>query len=295
MPEKNKWMVFALIVLSIVCLALLNLYWQATIKYKNTKFTLQMSADTILAYKVLAQANYLFFDKNYPRAIEQYVVADSLLNNQNFSKKAYRYFADNQLINDSLIKFKKNIKNLKSTMGVLGAIHQEHMNASEKNWQQIRLFGDTVQLLKSKNRYLADSLVYYQNLLETLSKSFGRLAFENSKGAKIQYIGYLKNNKAHGYGVGLYDNYSVYEGYWQDNMRWGKGKHRWTTGEVYEGEFKEDKKHGYGVYTFGAGEKYQGYWANDVREGFGTLYDADGGIMIEGNWKADRYVRKSEH
>ncbi len=106
--------------------------------------------------------------------------------------------------------------------------------------------------------------------------------FKSSKGVKIEYAGQVVNNKANGYGVGLFESGGVYKGNWQNNKRHGKGVYIWKDGEKYEGDFVGDKREGFGIYTWKNGEKYEGQWKNDMRDGKGTLYKANGDIKIAG-------------
>lgn len=119
----------------------------------------------------------------------------------------------------------------------------------------------------------------------------GRLTFYNANGTKIAYFGEVKFGKANGEGVGHYSSNSVYDGDWKNNMKHGKGTYKWVDGHKYVGEYQNDKREGEGTYFWNTGEKYKGEWKNDKRNGQGTLYDKDGNVKLEGQWKNDELVQ----
>jgi len=120
------------------------------------------------------------------------------------------------------------------------------------------------------------------------------LSFATKKGNTVHYVGQVKNEKANGRGVALYNTGSRYEGYWENNLKHGTGTFYWPDGEYYEGEYVEDQRHGKGTYYWPNGEKYVGGWANDERSGNGIFFGEDGAVVAQGVWKGDELVEVSK-
>lgn len=114
------------------------------------------------------------------------------------------------------------------------------------------------------------------------------ISFRNEKGNQIHYLGEVKNDKANGGGVGIWDTGGLYKGSWKDNQRHGEGVYTWKDGHKYEGTFVEGIREGQGTYYWSSGEKYDGEWKNNMRNGQGTLYDRDNNIQYEGEWIDDK-------
>lgn len=114
------------------------------------------------------------------------------------------------------------------------------------------------------------------------------LSFRNNKGNLIHYLGEVRDGKAEGGGVGIFDTGGIYRGDWKDNQRHGKGTYEWKDGHKYEGEFVNGTREGQGTYHWSSGEKYEGQWKNGMRNGQGTLYDRDNNIQYEGKWVDDK-------
>lgn len=125
--------------------------------------------------------------------------------------------------------------------------------------------------------------------LEATSRDTDVLELKSAKGASLTYVGKVKNGKANGFGVALYESGSTYEGEWKNDMRDGYGKFRWSDGEWYEGNYKEDKREGFGVYTWKNGERYEGAWVHDSRNGHGRVLKKSGELKKEGNWIDDDF------
>lgn len=115
--------------------------------------------------------------------------------------------------------------------------------------------------------------------------------FKSSKGTRFDYFGAMANNKANGFGVGIFESGGVYKGQWKDNLRQGEGFYRWQDGEYYQGAFLKDKRHGYGTYHFKNGDVYEGYWESDMRHGQGKLTRKNGKVKLEGLWENDKFVQ----
>lgn len=155
---------------------------------------------------------------------------------------------------------------------------QEELNANDLDSQN--------QLLDKNNTIdsLKNALVLARNKLER-KENVQVLSFTNQNGNLIRYLGEVKNNKAHGGGIGIWDTGSVYTGDWKDNKRHGQGVFEWADGQKYEGNFENDIRTGYGKYYWPSGEKYIGEFENNQINGEGVLYDLDGKIEYEGAWK----------
>ena len=126
------------------------------------------------------------------------------------------------------------------------------------------------------------------------NKSYGEyLMFSNPKNHQLHYVGQVRNNKANGLGIAIFDTGSRYEGYWSDNLRQGEGAFYWSDGQYYKGEYDKDLRNGIGTYVWPNGEKYVGQWKNDQRDGEGVFYDKAGKV-IKGIWKKDKLVNKQK-
>lgn len=146
--------------------------------------------------------------------------------------------------------------------------------------------------IETLSKQLADSRQELENLnvqLEAASRDTEVLELKSTKGVSLIYVGKVKNGKANGFGVALYESGSTYAGEWKNNLRDGYGKFRWTDGELYEGHYKEDKREGFGVYTWKNGERYEGTWANDSRNGSGRVLKKSGEVKKEGTWVDDEF------
>ncbi|WP_107037599.1 MORN repeat-containing protein [Brumimicrobium mesophilum] len=110
------------------------------------------------------------------------------------------------------------------------------------------------------------------------------LTFVNGNGNSIFYLGEVKNEKANGFGIGIFNTGGVYKGDWKNNKRHGKGSYNWKDGHRYIGEYINDEREGQGTYMWENGEKYVGGWKSNKRNGIGILYNKNGKIIYEGNW-----------
>ena len=120
------------------------------------------------------------------------------------------------------------------------------------------------------------------------------LSFKSQKGNQMHYVGAVKNNQAHGFGVALLDTGSRYEGEWKNNARHGEGAFYWPDGEYYIGSYANDQRNGLGTYYWPNGEKYIGQWKDDKRNGQGTFFGKDGEAVTSGLWKDDKLVEKEK-
>lgn len=120
------------------------------------------------------------------------------------------------------------------------------------------------------------------------------LTFRNPKKHQLHYVGQVKNNKANGHGIAIFDTGSRYEGNWSDNLRQGEGSFYWLDGQYYKGAYDNDLRNGLGTYVWPNGEKYVGQWKNDQRDGKGIFYNKDGKVVTKGIWEKDKLVKEQK-
>lgn len=148
----------------------------------------------------------------------------------------------------------------------------------------------------SLNFALEKTKVQLTNMRRRLqNKTVGEyLAFTNTKGSQMHYVGQVKNGMANGFGVALLNTGSRYKGEWRNNQRHGEGSFYWADGEYYIGNYTQDKRNGLGTYYWPNGEKYVGQWKDDKRNGEGVFYGKDGEIVTKGIWSDDKLEQKNQ-
>lgn len=152
--------------------------------------------------------------------------------------------------------------------------------------------------LKKLNQEYDQALQSAQNELAQLKSELNKkeniqvLSFVNQNGNQIYYLGEVKNGKANGGGIGIWNTGGIYKGEWKDNMRHGEGHYTWKDGHQYEGTFVNGIREGQGVYTWSSGERYEGNWSNNKRNGYGVMYDKDNNVQFKGEWEDDK-VKKN--
>lgn len=177
------------------------------------------------------------------------------------------------------------------------AVYSES-NKSQNETVKIKVLTDTLvkiipdEKIVSENKKLQTELEKTQATLIQKENEKIALNIVSSKNKKIQYTGKVRNNKANGFGVGVFETGSIYRGEWKNNNRHGKGTFTWKDGEFYEGNFHNDQRSGYGKYYWGNGEVYEGEWKNDMRHGKGTVYKKNGTIKKEGTWDKDKWLNQ---
>lgn len=149
-----------------------------------------------------------------------------------------------------------------------------------------------IQQYDSLNFALEKAKVQIARMQKQLKqKSFGEyLAFTNTKGSQMHYVGQVKNGKAHGFGVAILNTGSRYIGEWKDNKRHGEGTFYWADGQYYAGNYVDDKRSGKGTYHWPNGEKFVGQWKDDERMGEGAFYGKKGDVVASGVWENDELV-----
>lgn len=65
------------------------------------------------------------------------------------------------------------------------------------------------------------------------------------------------------------------------------------TGDRYEGTFRDDMREGQGRHFYRNGTTYVGEFREGDRCGAGVLYDLDGNVLQEGEWRDDEFTAVS--
>lgn len=149
------------------------------------------------------------------------------------------------------------------------------------------------QLNSSLDKYTNDLSDSKQIINELKTKLASKekvqvISFKNEKGNLIHYLGEVRDGKANGGGVGIFDTGGIYKGEWKNNKRHGKGIYEWKDGHKYEGDFVNGEREGQGTYIWSSGEKYVGQWSSGKRNGEGVLYDKDNNVSFSGLWQDDK-------
>jgi hypothetical protein len=247
-------------------------------------------------------------DINLENYLRQLILIDSLLINNNYegARKAYDKLLNEVNNNEFAGIIQNRMSQLKEKQAQL--LKNKDLDNCDKEQvllkksRQIdslinqvakaeKLQEDTIDSLKFA---LAKANMRMESLTEQLaSKSKSDyLKFNGEKGTEIYYVGVVEDNKANGWGVGLYSNASRYEGEWKDNLRHGNGVFYWPDGEYYSGEFVMDQRQGEGKYYWPNGEMFAGEWQNDKRNGEGVFYGKNGEVVAKGIWQNNELVRK---
>lgn len=123
------------------------------------------------------------------------------------------------------------------------------------------------------------------------------------------YEGDIVKNILEGKGTIKYDNGNSYTGDWKDGNFNGKGTYKWKVGNSYTGDYVNGNREGKGTYTWAEGsyligefknnkphgkcteyrkdrtKAFEGTYVNGKAEGYGKLYDKNGKITYEGQFK----------
>lgn len=207
-------------------------------------------------------------------SVNNYIKNDSYNFNSDLDKYKHdslvKDFMLNFLVYSDTNKLKNNTKpTVKVQTDTLVKILPDQKVLKENEKLQIELEKTKATLMQKENEKITLNIV-------------------SSKGKKIQYTGKVVNNKANGFGTGVFETGSIYRGDWKNNNRHGKGIFTWKDGEYYEGNFIDDKRSGLGKYYWSNGEVYDGEWKNDMRHGKGAIYKKNGDLKKEGMWKNDK-------
>ncbi len=98
-------------------------------------------------------------------------------------------------------------------------------------------------------------------------------------------------------GVGVYSwgdnpNNSLgalrYEGEFANDAPAGAGLYFWRDGRHYAGPMDGWRKQGAAVMYLAGGRRYEGEYADDKPNGYGVLWDAQGHVLLQGQWTNDQ-------
>ncbi len=76
----------------------------------------------------------------------------------------------------------------------------------------------------------------------------------------------------------------IYSGELKDGEPHGRGTLETSEGHIYSGEWKNGLEDGAGKITFPDGGYFEGSFKEGKRHGEGKFFDAEGELMLEGNW-----------
>ncbi|XP_063799146.1 MORN repeat-containing protein 1 isoform X2 [Pseudophryne corroboree] len=123
------------------------------------------------------------------------------------------------------------------------------------------------KVTRSSHQYVGD-------VKKQLRHGYGLYVYANPF---FRYEGEWKDGKKHGHGKLLFRDGSYYEGEFMHGEITGNGLRYWaTSGNTYSGEFLDGELHGHGVMQYKDGGRYEGAFVFGIREGHGLLVDKDG-------------------
>ncbi|XP_075460973.1 MORN repeat-containing protein 1 isoform X3 [Ascaphus truei] len=119
-----------------------------------------------------------------------------------------------------------------------------------------------------------DSHHYIGDMKKQLRHGYGLYVYANSF---FRYEGEWKSGKKHGHGKLLFKDGSYYEGEFVNGEINGNGLRYWaSSGNIYSGEFRSGELHGHGVMQYKDGGRYEGEFVLGIRAGHGLLVDHKG-------------------
>lgn len=98
-----------------------------------------------------------------------------------------------------------------------------------------------------------------------------------------QNIQCISGNCLDGFGVGKFQDGTLYEGYFTNNLPHGKGIIKKDSKIIFTGEFANGQRNGFGTEYASNGEIYSGNWKNNIKSGDGTLFFPDSSF-ISASW-----------
>jgi hypothetical protein len=258
-------------------------------KYQKNEEHLGLQIDSLnqelKLFESILEADNAFFENQFESAHSKYIalqqsvnLSPSLVDMLQIRIKKLENLNDaNDESNTLLNQYKYDLKSLT----------QAKVNAEEAYDSLLIVFEESLQ--KKQNALLqTQKELNAKNEQLALKDKLQVLSFRSESGNLIHYLGEVKEGKANGGGVGIWDTGGIYKGDWKDNKRHGQGNYKWKDGHVYEGTFVNDTRDGNGTYIWSSGEKYVGEWKNNKRNGKGVLYDKDNNIQFEGEWLNDK-------
>jgi hypothetical protein len=258
----------------------------------NTEELLEETRQNLSFFELKSEADELFINHEFDEALDVYqrMIKDDSANIQLLSGRLQR-MSELKKLEDTLLVFNEKHKKL--------LVYIDSLYNTIDDWED-RFVEEKLDLLKNydylEHEYTSVEKIYeeLQSRYEEIEKNRNILSFKNVNGNIVHYIGDLDDNKAHGYGIGIWETGGVYKGDWRNNMRHGKGRYEWVDGEIYEGDFINDQRNGYGTYYFKNGERYIGEWKNNKRHGKGKILNKQDELMYEGYWENDNYTTRNQ-
>jgi type II secretory pathway pseudopilin PulG len=275
--EKSKSSkIYAIIIIALLLAAIVFFfvmrqnYQKAILSTEQKASYLEMQMDSLsmvtIEYEQFMMAVSHIVDNENVSA--QKIFNDIQESENDLIRKALRI---TEVLNNPEIQIVEVVKELKPSVDKFDS-NAEIEKIEIKPIQSVEDEEDKINMKEKEEAYASDKSIF----------------FKSTKGIKVEYAGQIKNGRANGYGVGLFESGGVYRGNWKDNQRHGKGVYTWEDGEVYDGEFAGDKREGFGTYKWKNGERYEGQWKNDMRHGRGTIYKSNGDIKVAGLFENDK-------
>jgi hypothetical protein len=254
-------------------------------KQSSDQMTIDDYAKEIKTLESIINSDNEFFNGNYQKALELY---ESLNQSNEFSDKQTELL---QIRADKL----RELTSTDDTTNAFMFFQQKQLENMQLEKGKLEVQLDslahnvtmTEQDLRDKIKRLEKVIADKEKKLEQKDR-LQVLSFKSDKGNLIHYLGEVKNGKAEGNGIGIWETGGIYKGNWKNNQRHGEGTYTWKDGHVYVGTFVNDIREGEGTYSWTSGEKYVGEWRNNLRHGQGILYDKDNNVQYDGLWENDK-------
>lgn len=293
--KRIKYLLFFSYVIASVIILISIFSWSSQKQKKlNAKVSkqeniLDSTKTEIEKFKTLQLADDYFFKGDYSQAKTSY---NSILNTYNLSETQENRINQKierineventkEILTDEIRAYQFTMRN---KQGEIDSLEKVLSKTRAENQNELALKNQKVTSLQEELKQKKKAISKKQDV-EVIS-------FKNEKGDLIHYLGEVENGKANGGGIGIWKTGGLYKGDWEDNKRHGEGEYEWSDGHKYKGEFQNDIREGEGTYFWPSGEKYVGEWSEGKRNGQGTLYDQDGNVQYEGQWKNDKIAEK---
>lgn len=299
---KFSKIILAVFVVAVIALSIFLWNTHQEIEIINAKVddlredSIQLAEDKKY-YEIRARADSLLLEGEYEAGLS---IFKQLRENASIDSSTYRSyieFVEGQKLKKEQIEW--NLKSLEQEKDRLEADLGLSKEVSSILADSRSQFMDSLFVIKDRAsvriRAYRDSLQRQEEVIDSLQDIHRELlTFKNDRGTRVVYLGDVKDGKANGRGIGVWEDAGIYRGSWKENQRHGEGRFEWDDGEVYEGEYKNDHRSGHGVYEWTSGQKYKGQWKNDKRSGYGTLYNEYGNVSYEGEWRGDAPTREKQ-
>ena len=255
------------------------------------KFSIFQKIITVIFSKILQKKLMKFEDKDVIETTDNNpMITDSLesIKSQTTHAEPYNdikkcYYPTGGLVHERFYNFDKLLKMITYYPGT-------HINGRfVQNIKQTETLFQNHQEAHLIKIYNASGF----KIQETYFTSSGEVSMEihyDLNGSK-KYQGLTKEGKYDGQGISFENGFTKYTGQFQNGLQHGIGKLYYKNSQIqqYEGQFDKNKKHGSGVYYQYKEQltvpKYKGYFVNDHFEGQGKLYDDNGQLIYQGNFK----------